>query len=93
MKIDDKKAVELFKKYLKSNMLREKIEIDDELYYSDYAITNNPHLMNNHILYKTVNGKNIKIAEQKPKRISGGRYSEKVYKIVTSSEQKEVCIL
>lgn len=49
--------------------------------------------MNNHTLYKTVNGKNIKIAEQKPKRLSGGRYSEKVYKIVTSSEQKEVCII
>lgn len=93
MKINDKKAVELFKKYLKSHMLREKIEIDDELYYSDYGIVNNPHLMNNHTLYKTVNGKNIKIAEQKPKRISGGKYSEKLYKIVISSEQKAVCIL
>lgn len=49
--------------------------------------------MNNHTLYKTVNGKNIKIAEQKPKRISGGRYSEKNYKIVTYSEQKEAFIL
>lgn len=93
MKINDKKAIELFKEYLKSNMLREKIKIDDELYYSDYGITNNPFLMNNHTLYKTVNGKNIKVAEQKPKRISGGRYSEKIYKIVTYSEQKEVCIL
>lgn len=67
MKINDKKAIELFKEYLKSNMLREKIKIDDELYYSDYGITNNPFLMNNHTLYKNVNGKNIKVAEQKPK--------------------------
>ena len=90
MKINDKKAIELFKTYLKSNMLREKIEIDDTLYYSDYGVVNNPFLPNNHTLYKTVNGKKIKIAEQKPKRLSSGRYSEKIYKIVTSSEQKEV---
>ena len=55
MKINDKKAIEFFKEYLKSNMLREKIKIDDELYYSDYGIANNPFLMNNHTLYKTVN--------------------------------------
>ena len=81
---DNTKAIELFKEYVDCNSLRRKIEIDDEL-YPKYDIFSNPYIKKNNALY--VNGN--KIAEQIPKLLKGGRYSEKLWKIVVYDETQD----
>lgn len=81
---DNTKAIKLFKEYVDCNLLRRKIDIDNEL-YPKYDILSNPYIRKNHALY--VNGN--KIAEQIPKLLKGGKYSEKLWKIVVYDETQD----